>query len=182
MRKKNKDLRVILIVNFMAEILGLVTLYLSNIHSIKVLNINILSCLFITMNIIGILLIFKFIKNKKTEKIMILTSLVLELLYIIFSFFTRNIVFYFQLISDILKFLVILNIYKDIKKSSKKTEKQRIKKHIFIMLISYGLSKIACIILNLSSGLTIRPIMTTISIIGIVIVYTLYIKQLEKGR
>ena len=40
-KKIIKELRIMLTTNFMAEIVGLITLYLSNIHSIKILSINI---------------------------------------------------------------------------------------------------------------------------------------------
>ena len=59
-------------------------------------------------------------------------------------------------------------------------KKKKKNKIITIAIISYIVSKISCIILNSSNGLTIRPIMTTVSIIGILITYTLFIKGLEK--
>ena len=178
MNKKNiKDLRIALTINFMAEIVGLVTLYLSNIHSIKILSINILSFLFMIINIVGLILVLKLVKKRKKEKLLITCSLVLELIIVICSFFIggRTILLYLQVLSDLLKFLVILYTYMNITKSKKKKENI-----MLISIVSYIISKISYIILNLSSGLTLRPILTTISIIGIVVTYTLFIKGLEK--
>lgn len=183
MKKMNlRDLRVMLTVNFMAEVLCIVTLYLSAIHSIKVLKIDILSFLFLTVDIVGILLILKLVKNKDKEKLIALASLVLELVLLILSIFvrTRIIVPYFQVTSDILKFLVILSIYNNLYKPKKKKEKEIKKRILLIIIISYAISKISYMIINFSKGLTFRPIMTTLSIIGIVVAYGLYIKDLEK--
>ena len=176
-KKIIKELRIMLTTNFMAEIVGLITLYLSNIHSIKILSINILSFLFVIINFVGLVLILKFVKKEKKKKLLVLCSLVLEIIIIICNFLTGSttLLLCLQVISDLLKFLVILNIYKNLK-----MQKNKKKKIIIITIISYIVSKISCIILNSSNGLTIRPIMTTVSIIGILITYTLFIKGLEK--
>ena len=176
-KRSIKELRIMLTTNFMAEIVGLITLYLSNIHSIKILSINILNFLFVIINFVGLVLILKFVKKEKKKKLLVLCSLVLEIIIIICNFLTGSttLLLFLQIISDLLKFLVILNIYKNLKMQKKKKNKI-----ITIAIISYIVSKISCIILNSSNGLTIRPIMTTVSIIGILITYTLFIKGLEK--
>ena len=78
------------------------------------------------------------------------------------------------------KYVLILNIYKSLNKNRKKIEKDKTKKIVLITAISYFIAKISYILISILNGVTIRPVMTTISIIGIVAVYTLYIKSLEK--
>ena len=178
MKKKNiRNLRTILTINFVAEILGIIVLYLSTIHSVKIFNINILNFLFFVISILGLLLILKVIKKNKTETIVVLSSLCLLLFSLIFNLMGKISVIspYLQVFSDGLKLFLILNIFKNLK-----LKKYLSKKIVIITMVSYIISKVSFIILSLSNGLTFRPIMTTISIIGIVIVYTLYIKCLEK--
>ena len=174
-KKVKKDLRIMLTINFIVEIIGIITLYLSSIHSMKTLNTNILSYIFVIANILCLFLIFKLSKNK-INKYLIIASFGLEILVIIFTFFFKNAVLYIQVVSDILKFLVISNIYKELKK----TKKVKRKKYIISSISLYVIAKIFCIVLCLSKGLMVRPIITTLSIIGIVLPYTLYIKSLEK--
>ena len=181
MKKRSiKDFRIILTINFVAEILGVISLYLSGIHSVRILSINILSGLSVLFSIVGILLLFKLIKKNQIERMLTLSSIVSLVLVIIFSLFSKTglIAPYFQVISDILKFLVILSILK----SLIKTKIKKSKNIIIVSMILYVIAKICYVILSLSNGITLRPVLTTISIICIVIVYTLYIKFLEKDR
>ena len=181
MKNKNKkEFRIVLTMNFFAEILFVISLYLSGIYSIKILSINILNGLSIIFSVIGMFFLFKLVKKKKKEKMLILFSFGLLVLAIIFSLFlkTKFIVLYMQIISDILKFLAILSVLKTLIKPKIK----KIKNSIIISIIIYAISKVCYIILDKSEGLTFRPIMTTISIICIIVIYTLYIKFLEKNK
>lgn len=180
MKNKN-EIRTMLMINFMAELIGIITLYLNSTQVIKILKINVISYLFILFSIVGIFLIYKLV-NTKQEKVILICSFLIELLVILFSFFTKskNIVPYFQVLSDVLKYILIINIYKSISKSRKKKDKEETKKIILITILAYLVAKICYMLINLLNGLTIIPVLTTISIIGIVIVYTLYIKSLEK--
>lgn len=181
MKKKNiKDLKTALVMNFFSEILVVISLYLSGIHSIKILSINILNGLSLVFSIIGLILLFKLVKKNQKEKLFILFSLCLLALIIIFSLFfkTKFITLYLQIISDILKFLVILSILKNLLKQ----KLVKLKNIIIVSIILYVISKVCYIILNLSTGLTFRPIITTVSTVCIIIVYTLYIKFLEKDK
>ena len=176
MKKEKKQIRTIYTVNFMAEIIGIITLYLGSIHTLKVFKIDILIWLFLILNIVGLFFLLKFV-NKK-EKLIVSVSLGIELLIVILTFFTKGkfLVPYFQIVVDILRFIILLNIYKSIKKKDKNKKKNT----ILIICISYIVSQICYLLVNKIEGITIVPIVSTIYIIGIALVYTIFMKKLEK--
>ena len=174
MKKDKKQIRTIYTVNFMAEIISIITLYLGSIHTLKVLKIDILVWLFFILTIVGLLLILKLV-NKK-EKLIVSVSLGIELLIIILTFFTKGkfLVPYFQIVINILRFIILLNIYKSIK------IKEKNKNIVLMIYISYIISQICYLFINIINGIIIVPIMSTIYIIAVVFVYTIFMKKLEK--
>ena len=190
MKKDNlKKLRIILILSFMAELISTIALYIGTTQVIKIGKITIINFLGTILSITTLILLFiLFNKTKKKSSnykklyCLIICSMIFQILTIIFSCISKTTFLtpYAQLVSDILKILPILYLYKESIKLIKKKNFFNDKKCILIMSISYLIPKISYILVSRFSGLIIRPIFSTITIIGTLIFYTLYIKFLEK--